>query len=592
MKNCDVGTAKQRLLSPWFWIILSWLIFFFLATVGYHQYFVNAGLSDVSWFDCSYAAIQIFIMEFQGDFDAPKPLTLEIARWLAPLALSVGLLQAILTILQAQTVFFRMLFVRRHVIICGGNAMMRQLASDLITRGRRVVLIDSSIDQESRLRWCGSRRLITIKDNPMDVHVLNSAKIARADLLITMMESDRDNISVALLAADCSAARTTEHSLRIYTRLEDPALFDLLKSFCESRKETCTSFTLRTFSIDQNLIRIIFKKYPFDVLNDQKTLAKQVHIVIPDLDHYGSKMVIYAARNGHYLHGMRTTIHLVSQDAKTQVDLLLSKFPQLTDCCDLHACPIMDSSLFPSAVCAITENLPAGTATSVFITDDDFLAFSHLVTLKDLAATHQGLRVYIKGSPSSPILSYMKESQHQSGLYFLPEIGDACGCEAVLMESLDRLASVIHGEWYKEEEACMAKQLKAGKSCTPKPTFKPWSELTESQKDASRWQADHIPIKIRAAGLTLEQAVSCEAWRNLCSETIESLSEMEHERWCAEKRMAGWKYAEKRDDAYLRHTDLVPYAELDELTKQYDRDTIQKICQYLNTQSALSEERP
>jgi len=53
----------------------------------------------------------------------------------------------------------------------------------------------------------------------------------------------------------------------------------------------------------------------------------------------------------------------------------------------------------------------------------------------------------------------------------------------------------------------------------------------------------------------------------------EKLAENNHDLW-AQKRIAeGWIYGPHRDDAKKTHPDLVPYPELPESEKEYDRVT-------------------
>ena len=53
----------------------------------------------------------------------------------------------------------------------------------------------------------------------------------------------------------------------------------------------------------------------------------------------------------------------------------------------------------------------------------------------------------------------------------------------------------------------------------------------------------------------------------------EQIAENVHEVW-AESRMAeGWVYGEKRDDEKKQTPCLVPYAQLPEIEKEYDRNT-------------------
>ena len=53
----------------------------------------------------------------------------------------------------------------------------------------------------------------------------------------------------------------------------------------------------------------------------------------------------------------------------------------------------------------------------------------------------------------------------------------------------------------------------------------------------------------------------------------ERLAENTHDVWAARRLAEGWTYGPTRDDAAKKHPDLVPYADLSETEKQYDRDT-------------------
>ena len=53
----------------------------------------------------------------------------------------------------------------------------------------------------------------------------------------------------------------------------------------------------------------------------------------------------------------------------------------------------------------------------------------------------------------------------------------------------------------------------------------------------------------------------------------ERLARNIHEVWAQSRIRQGWRYDEKRNDDLKTHPGLVPYEELTEVEKQYDRDT-------------------
>ena len=53
----------------------------------------------------------------------------------------------------------------------------------------------------------------------------------------------------------------------------------------------------------------------------------------------------------------------------------------------------------------------------------------------------------------------------------------------------------------------------------------------------------------------------------------ERIAENVHEVWAKARMDEGWTYGEKRDDVHKKHPCLVPYDELPEEEKEYDRNT-------------------
>ena len=52
---------------------------------------------------------------------------------------------------------------------------------------------------------------------------------------------------------------------------------------------------------------------------------------------------------------------------------------------------------------------------------------------------------------------------------------------------------------------------------------------------------------------------------------IERLAENAHDNWASQRKEEGWTYGPKRDDSAKKHPDLVPYRDLPDSEKNYDR---------------------
>ena len=53
----------------------------------------------------------------------------------------------------------------------------------------------------------------------------------------------------------------------------------------------------------------------------------------------------------------------------------------------------------------------------------------------------------------------------------------------------------------------------------------------------------------------------------------EQIAENVHEVWAASRMSEGWTYGKERNDALKQHPCLIPYDELPETEKDYDRNT-------------------
>ena len=74
----------------------------------------------------------------------------------------------------------------------------------------------------------------------------------------------------------------------------------------------------------------------------------------------------------------------------------------------------------------------------------------------------------------------------------------------------------------------------------------------------------YVPKPIDTSSVTLTPEVIA---------LTEKLAENTHDVWAAQRMKEGWTFGPARDDANKRHPGLVPYSELSESEKEYDRNT-------------------
>jgi hypothetical protein len=75
---------------------------------------------------------------------------------------------------------------------------------------------------------------------------------------------------------------------------------------------------------------------------------------------------------------------------------------------------------------------------------------------------------------------------------------------------------------------------------------------------------DYRPTPRDTSGVKLPREIA---------ELTELLAKNTHENWSQQRIAEGWRLGPKRDDAKKEHPSLIPYEQLPESEKQYDRTT-------------------
>lgn len=137
--------------------------------------------------------------------------------------------------------------------------------------------------------------------------------------------------------------------------------------------------------------------------------------------------------------------------------------------------------------------------------------------------------------------------------------GFAAGLEPAILPTVDRQAQRLHGAY---ESRGRDGYIELGSDASGVR----WSILPESLWSANRAAAAHIPVKLADA-----EAAGADPRDD--RDLLERMAELEHERWCAERLLNGWRPGE-RDNQLKLHPGLAGWQYLDEPTRQKDRDGV------------------
>ena len=136
-----------------------------------------------------------------------------------------------------------------------------------------------------------------------------------------------------------------------------------------------------------------------------------------------------------------------------------------------------------------------------------------------------------------------------------------------LLRDVELLAIAIHARYNEKQLSDHPERPLA---------FPDFSTLPDDLKYSNLRQAQGIYDKMEMIGCELRPKGKRGAIRSFTPEQVELLAEHEHEQWMAERLARGWTLGE-RDMKNKRSPYLVPYGELTEEIKDYDRDAVRNI---------------
>jgi hypothetical protein len=128
------------------------------------------------------------------------------------------------------------------------------------------------------------------------------------------------------------------------------------------------------------------------------------------------------------------------------------------------------------------------------------------------------------------------------------------------LEELEKMAVAFHECYLRDNKKKLPDNLR------------PWPDLLETYRVVNREQAHYAVEILRAVGFDVRLAKGPpRIYHELKPEDIERMAELEHGRWNVERLRNGWRSGKPRDDEKKIHDCLVPWSELPENIRDYDR---------------------
>jgi len=102
-----------------------------------------------------------------------------------------------------------------HYIVCGYGKTGKRVLDDLVRRGLQVVIVESNTERNEKIKEIYDKNFIHIEGDATNDEVLLQAGIKRANILISVLSSDAENLFVTLSAKDLN------HGIKVITRVDE-----------------------------------------------------------------------------------------------------------------------------------------------------------------------------------------------------------------------------------------------------------------------------------------------------------------------------------------------------------------------------------
>jgi voltage-gated potassium channel Kch len=460
----------------------------------------------------------------------------------------------------------RVRLLNDHVVICGLGDAGALLAHAFRREGYAVLALDRGEDNPhvAAVREAGAAVLVGDATRP---EILKRARLARAKHVVVVSGSDPANMEIAAQAR--GLARGHDRVLSATAHIDDPDLWYALRSWDVGTRDR---FRLEFFNLTELGARALLARFsPF------RDSGGTPHVLIVGVNALSEHLIGHLVRQWQDDAGERPMLPLtiVDEDPGEPLRDIHHRHPGLSARAVLsaHAIGLRSPEFERGAFLFDATGRCSVTYAYVCIEDEGLALASALLLLNHLRRYDVPVIVRMNREAGLAALLRAVGPQDDGGLAQLRVFGlleQACRPEFVLRGVNEVLARALHQEYL----------LHAPKEHNPAAV--PWDDLPMELKDANRTQADHISVKLAAAGCHLVPLTALDgAPFAFTPAEVERLAEMEHERWCAERRALGW-IAGPRDPQHKTNPNLVPWSELDDAAREMNRSSVRQLPLFLN----------
>ncbi len=531
------AAAKRRLTLR---RVIGWPLVTLLAitafALGYAGFATRLG-NERSIADIAYLSLQLFALESGNAAGPAPPLTLQVARFLAPAMTAYALGRALVRVFRDEIENWRLRMRSGHVVVIGVGWLGLALVERLLDADQSVVVVSLGLDDEAVASVRRSRVPVVIGD-ARDPDVLRDARVGRASQIVVLAGADEMNAEVAL-AVSALARESSGDSMVCLTHIRDPHLCQMLRTETLAGQMS-DRFRLEFFNVAEEAAAIMLDEHAGFL-----ETGSSARIGVIGGNDVAAAVISEAART-HRMH-VSTPLDVVLAGPEETLRLLEARYPHLRHSAEIEIVPEPSGSLESMSIERLSD------CSAVFVClDEDALAIA--VTL-DVAERIGSVPIVValgEWSGLAGMLSAGRDASRNIHPFLVFE--RVLEADLLLAGSGERLARAIHTAYVEER--------RRGPTEPDDPALADWRDLRDEYRASSRAQAAHLGVKLQTIDCGLAPLAEWDAPQALLTEAeLEALAILEHQRFVTERLAAGWQPG-PRDIKANTSPYLVPWAEL------------------------------
>ena len=493
--------------------------------------------------DAAFRTLQLFALDAVTGQSLPWQLNL--ARFLAPLALGFATVAAVLAVAGTHVRDRRRLLGQRHhVVLVGLGANARDFAQQLLEQGTAVVVVETSRERAS----VGLRalRVPVVPGDPRRESVLRRARAQRARHVVVGTESDTLSLDVARVLRDM--VDPLGRKLSIHVVVEDVGLASELGRMYAAEADAGARIEVLNPS-DRSALALA------RMLESMSSMPGTA-LVLHDCGTLIGRALVHSAR--------RALCNSQTVTVAPGSDRVLGELRDIVTCR-----PWLAEALAVVEVAAVEE------AIRVAVVADSAAEESAIGRALSLARETPGpILLVVEQVDVTAALAAIEAPKslhvfHAARAVFTPSALDH--------SMLEVMARARHEDY-------LANEVDRADSGSDNPSMVTWEELPEALKESNRdfahslaafvQQLDGYLMPLSGPPVPLEEI--------LTGQDLERLAIQEHDRWVDSRIRDGWTHGEgPKDVERKKHPLLVPWEELGESERQKDRDAVSSVPRLL-----------